>query len=69
MRKQNDYEMMDNIKIYLDADEDVCAAVETYKDYIMKETLAVELCGPDAAGELSKVNLNGHKSGLALERV
>ena len=69
MRKQNDYEMMDNIKIYLDADEDVCAAVEAYKDYIMKETLAVELCGPDAAGELSKVNLNGHKSGLALERV
>jgi isoleucyl-tRNA synthetase len=70
MRKQNDYEMMDNIKIYLDADEDVCAAVEAYKDYIMKETLAVEICGGDAAGaELSKVNLNGHKSGLALERV
>ena len=70
MRKQNDYEMMDNIKIYLDADEDVCAAVEAHKDYIMKETLAVEICGGDAAGaELSKVNLNGHKSGLSLERV
>jgi isoleucyl-tRNA synthetase len=70
MRKQNDYEMMDNIKIYLDADEDVNAAVEAYKEYIMKETLAVEVCGGDAAGaELAKVNLNGHKSGLALERV
>ena len=70
MRKQNDYEMMDNIKIYLDADDDVKAAVEAYKDYIMKETLAVEICGPDAAdGELAQVNLNGHKSGLALERV
>ena len=62
--------MMDNIKIYLDADEDVNAAVDTYRDYIMKETMAVEICGPDAAeAELAKVNLNGHKSGLALERV
>ena len=70
MRKQNDYEMMDNIKIYLDADEDVAAAVDTFKDYIMKETLAVEICGADAVGvELNKVNLNGHKSGLALERI
>jgi isoleucyl-tRNA synthetase len=70
MRKQNDYEMMDNIKIYLDADEDVAAAVDTFKDYIMKETLAVEICGADEAGaELNKVNLNGHKSGLALERI
>ena len=70
MRKQNDYEMMDNINIYLDADEDVMAAVEAYKDYIMKETLAVEICSGDASGgELAQVNLNGHKSGLALERV
>ena len=70
MRKQNDYEMMDNIKIFIDADDDVKGAIEAYKDYIMKETLAVEICGGDAAGgELAQVNLNGHKSGLALERV
>ena len=70
MRKQNDYEMMDNIRIYLDADEEVSEAIEAYRDYIMKETLAVEIAGGDAAGtELAKVNLNGHKSGLALERV
>ena len=69
MRKASDYEMMDNIKIFLDADDDVMAAVEAYRDYIMKETLAVEICGAGAAGELAKVNLNGHKSGLALERV
>ncbi len=41
LRKQNDYEMMDNIKIYVEADDEVKAAVESYKDYIMNETLAV----------------------------
>ena len=70
MRKQNDYEMMDNIKIFIDADDDVKSAMEAYRDYIMKETLAVEICdGSAAGGELAQVNLNGHKSGLALERV
>ena len=70
MRKQNDYEMMDNIKIFIDGDDDVAAAIESFKDYIMKETLAVEICGGEQAGEeLAQVNLNGHKSGLALERI
>ena len=43
MRKQKDYEMMDNIRIMIDADEDVKAAVEEYRYYIMKETLAVSI--------------------------
>ena len=66
MRKQNDYEMMDNIRIFVDADEDVKAAIETHKDYIMKETLAVSI--EEKAG-LDTVNLNGHKTGLDVERV
>ena len=65
MRKQNDYEMMDNIEITLDADDDVKAAVEEHKDYIMKETLAVSL----EAGEVSdKVSINGHDTGIAIEK-
>ena len=31
MRKQNDYEMMDKIHIYLSADDDVATAVEDYQ--------------------------------------
>ncbi|MBR2548279.1 MAG: isoleucine--tRNA ligase [Eubacterium sp.] len=65
MRKQNDYEMMDKIMITLDADDAVAAAVEEYRDYIMKETLADEL----ASGEVAeKVNINGHKTGIAIEK-
>ena len=66
MRKQNNYEMMDNIRIYISADEDVTAAVDSYRDYIMKETLAVSI---EVKDELDEVDLNGHKTGLTVERI
>ena len=65
MRKQNNYEMMDNIAITLEADEDVMAAVEEHKEYIMKETLAQELAEGTVA---AKVNINGHDTGIAVEK-
>ncbi len=66
LRKQKDYEMMDNIRIYVDADEDVSAAIEAHKDYIMKETLAVAI---ESRQGLDTSELNGHKTGLDVERV
>ena len=66
MRKQEDYEMMDNINIYVKADEDVKAAIDEYRDYIMKETLAVAI---EEKSGLDKVKLNGHETGLGVERV
>ncbi len=66
MRKQNDYEMMDNINIYFSADEDVAAAIDEYRDYIMKETLAADMAKKQ---DLKEVELNGHKTGLDIERV
>ena len=65
LRKQNDFEMMDNIKILINADEEVAAAVETHKEYIMKETLALEI---EAAADLKEYDLNGHKTGIDVER-
>ncbi|MBP3383851.1 MAG: isoleucine--tRNA ligase, partial [Firmicutes bacterium] len=66
LRKQNDFEMMDNIKIMIAADEEVAAAVETHKEYIMKETLALEI---GTAEGLKEYDLNGHKTGIDVERV
>ena len=65
LRKQHDFEMMDNIKITIDADEAVAAAVKSYKDYIMNETLAVEM---EAGSGLQEYDLNGHKTGIGVER-
>ena len=66
LRKQNNFEMMDNIRIYIEADDDVAAAVESYKDYIMKETLAVAVENREG---LDTADLNGHKTGIAVEKV
>jgi len=67
MRKQRDFEMMDQIKIFYNADEEVGAALMEHKDYIMKETLAVEL--RKIGSELVEYDLNGHKTGIDVERI
>ena len=66
MRKQNNYEMMDNIRIDIDADDDVKAAVEAHREYIMNETLAVSI---EYRACESTSDLNGHKTGIDVERV
>ncbi len=66
LRKQNDFEMMDNIKIYVDADEAVEAVIAKYGDYIKKETLALEIASKK---ELKGYDLNGHKTGIDVEKL
>ena len=66
MRKQKDFEMMDHIAISVNADDDVKAAVEAHMAYITSETLADELNFVDA--ELEKYDLNGHKTGIDVEK-
>ena len=66
LRKQNDFLMMDNIKIYLEADNDVKEAVEKHKAYIMKETLTVAI---EERSGISDYDINGHKTGIDVEKV
>ncbi len=66
MRKQEDFEMMDNINIYVDADEDVKAAITDFADYIKSETLAKAI---EEKSGLESYDLNGHKTGIAVERI
>ena len=65
LRKQKDFEMMDNIAITVDADDAVKKAVDCHRDYIMKETLAVSM---DFGSAEDKYDLNGHETGIAVER-
>ena len=66
LRKQADFEMMDQIKIYLDADDDISKAVDEAKDYIMDETIAVAIESSDG---LDEFDINGHKTGIKVERI
>ncbi|MBQ1229360.1 MAG: isoleucine--tRNA ligase [Firmicutes bacterium] len=67
LRKQYDFEMMDNIKITVTADDAVKAAVAKHEDYIKGETLAVAVEFVDTLE--TKTDLNGHKSGIEVERI
>ena len=40
LRKQNDFDVLDKIKIYVDADGDLKAIFDKFKDFIIKETVA-----------------------------
>jgi isoleucyl-tRNA synthetase len=68
MRKNNDYEMMDNIRIYFDGDDEIANAVEIHREYIMHETLAVSIERVNDA-TLEKQNLNDHDTGIKVEKV
>ena len=68
MRKNNGYDVIDNIKIYFDGDDEIAKAVEKHNDYIMQETLAIsiERVNDDS---LEKQDLNDHETGIKVERV
>jgi isoleucyl-tRNA synthetase len=67
MRKQKDFDMMDNINISVNCDEASKAAFESHREYIMSETLAKTLEYTAEALEIFK--LNGHETGISIEKV
>jgi isoleucyl-tRNA synthetase len=68
MRKDSSFEVMDTIKIYMAGNPLLEDVVTGYKDYIMSETLAVDLVF-NQAREYTDVNINGEKLKLAVERL
>ena len=68
LRKANDFEMMDNIRISLKADEAMKQAVEAFRDYIMNETLALELEYLED-DSLEEFDINDHLTGIGVTRL
>ena len=66
LRKLADFEMMDQIKIYMNADDEIKAAVERAGDFIKDETIAIAI---EEKEDLQTFDINGHKTGLAVERI
>ncbi|MDR5658650.1 isoleucine--tRNA ligase [Serpentinicella sp. ANB-PHB4] len=65
MRKSSGLEVTDQINISYYGDDAVNTAVEAFKDYIMKETLAQEMVLSENE-ELEKQNLNDHMTGIKI---
>lgn len=68
MRKANEFEMMDNIKIYFKCNDEFENGIATHKSYIMSETLGVEII-KDQDKPYEVHQLNGHDVSLYVERV
>ncbi len=68
IRKNQDFEVLDNIEITYCGDEEIQKAIEKHEDYIKKETLAVALNHTTEKCE-EKYNLNDHLTGIAVKRV
>ena len=68
MRKNNGYEVLDNINIYYDGDDEIKEAVNLFEDFIKEETLAISIKSV-TDGLIEKQDLNGHMTGIKLEKV
>lgn len=68
MRKTNDYEMMDHIKIWYVSTDKMSESVKLYREEIMKETLATELNEERHDGMKQDI-LNEQETFIYIERV
>jgi isoleucyl-tRNA synthetase len=69
MRKDAGFDVTDRISIYYSGTVALNAALESMKEYIAHETLAVEVNSTVHAGEISsKENINGESCDISIER-
>ncbi|MBN2261007.1 MAG: isoleucine--tRNA ligase [Clostridiales bacterium] len=68
MRKSNDFEVADHIKIYFESSDELTKAIRTFDEYIKDETLAVEINALEDHN-YEEHNLNGHDTKIFLERI
>jgi len=67
MRKEADFEVTQRIRVTVEADAALKAAIEAHRDYATAETLAVVLDFA-ACGDASTVDLNGHAAKIRVEK-
>ncbi len=68
MRKANDFEMTDRIKIFIKGNDEFNQAIESHKEHILSETLAIDVIY-DADKAYETHQLNGHDIGVYVERL
>ena len=65
MRKEADFEVTQRIRVAVACDAELKAALTAHLDYVKGEILATELALSDGTGD---VDLNGHKTAIAVEK-
>ena len=67
LRKNNDFEITDRIKLYYCGDSDFDKCIKTFDKYIKDETLSLEVTKDDSL--IDSFDLNGHDVKLKVEKV
>ena len=67
LRKNNDFNIVDRIKLYYSGDLDFDLCISKFESYIKDETLSLELIKDDNIDE--SFDLNGHSVKLKVEKV
>ena len=65
LRKTTGLDIADRIKLYYSGDDEVKEALEMFKDYVTKETLAIEFIYQENS---EHIDLNGHDATYAIEK-
>ncbi len=68
MRKNNGYEVLDNINIFYNGSDEIKSAIDEFEEIIKKETLAQSIERVNEEG-LEEQDLNGQMTGIRLERI
>lgn len=69
MRKNAGFELTDRIRVEFITDDDVAAAVESFREYIISETLAVMVNRKTEGGDgFEKWDINGHQAEIKVSR-
>ena len=66
LRKQKGFDIVDRINVYYIGDKDIDESVDSFKDFIKNETLALEVIKRESS---AVVDLNGHECRIDVEVV
>ena len=67
LRKAKEFDIADRIKLYYSSDDEVKNAIEQFKEFIMNETLSVEVSELDKLDNVEQFDINGHNCYLDVE--
>jgi isoleucyl-tRNA synthetase len=68
LRKESGLDVTDRIRLKFSCDAELATALQSQRDYIMLETLAVEFIAAEKSNDMLDIDINGQPCRIALER-
>ena len=69
MRKDSNFEVMDNINIYLEGNKELEEIVKKNEEKLMKATLCKKIAYDEDRDDYTEIEINGQKINLSIEKI